>query len=128
MLPDKMQWPLVAFQPGWVRTQWSHFKLQTTDSKLAMSLLERAKQMHGCLVLKRKKKKMSNWSLFSVTFLLSEVVLNQKKANKSKQNKPLQGFIFSESQKEYYLTVALCWPISAIDKATWEVNLYWQEE
>lgn len=71
---------------------------------------------------------MSNWSLFSVTFLLSEVVLNQKKANKSKQNKPLQGFIFSESQKEYYLTVALCWPISAIDKATWEVNLYWQEE
>lgn len=51
---------------------------------------------------------MSNWSLFSVTFLLSEVVLNQKKANKSKQNKPLQGFIFSESQKEYYLTVALC--------------------
>lgn len=69
------------------------------------------KEQNRCmdvLCLKEKKKKMSNWSLFSVTFLLSEVVLNQKKANKSKQNKPLQGFIFSESQKEYYLTVALC--------------------
>lgn len=51
-----------------------------------------------------------------------------KQTNKKKQNKPLQGFIFSESQKEYYLTVAPCWPISAIDKATCEVNLYWQEE
>lgn len=65
--------------------------------------LKRAKQLHGCLVLKRKKKKkMSNWSLFSVTVLLSEVVLNQKKSNKQiKKNKTnlYRGLFFLNPRK-----------------------------